>query len=127
MVTEALRAVPDRWTADPLPLAMPDRVRAVISRRLEHLGAPSRELAAVAAVIGREFTFALLRQAAGADEHEAAEAVEELVRRQVLQHVGDRFDFMHDRVREVVVRRVAAAAPRPASPGRRRGDRGAAR
>jgi tetratricopeptide (TPR) repeat protein len=56
----------------------------------------------VGAVIWRGFTFALLREAAGASEHDAAEAVEELVRRQVLQHVGDHFDFMHDRVREVV-------------------------
>jgi DNA-binding SARP family transcriptional activator len=102
VVAEAVRAVAERGTTDPLPLAVPDRVRAVISRRLEHVGAKGRELAAVGAVIGREFTFALLRQAAGVSEPEAAEAVEELVRRQVLQHLGDRFDFMHDRVREVV-------------------------
>jgi tetratricopeptide (TPR) repeat protein len=102
VVTEALRAVAERGTTEPLPMAVPDRVRAVISRRLEHLGTRSRELAAVAAVIGRAFTFTLLRHAGEASEPEAAEAVEELVRRQVLQYVGDHFDFMHDRVREVV-------------------------
>ena len=102
VVTEALRAVADRGTSDPLPLGVPDRVRVVISRRLARLGPRARELAVVAAVIGREFTFALLRQAAAVSEPEAAEAVEELVRRQVLQHIGDRFDFVHDRVREVV-------------------------
>jgi predicted ATPase len=100
-------------------------VRAVISRRIEHLGTPSRDLAAVAAVIGREFTFGLLRRAARAGEHAAAAAVEELVRRQVLHHVGDRFDFVHDRVREVVYGETLP--PRPAAPRRRRGDRGAAR
>jgi len=102
VVTEALRAVGEQATAEPLPLAVPDRVRAVISRRLEHLGPKSRELAAVGSVIGREFTFTFVRHAAGATEHDAAEAVEELVRRQVLQHVGDHFDFLHERVREVI-------------------------
>jgi DNA-binding SARP family transcriptional activator len=102
VVMEALRAVVEREGADLLPLTVPDRVRAVISRRLDHLGARSQELVAAAAVIGREFTFALLHHAAGQGEHEAAAAVEELVRRQVLQHVGNHFDFLHDRVREVV-------------------------
>ena len=102
VVTEALRAGAQQGTADPLPPAIPDRVRAVIARRLEQLDAGSRELAAVAAVIGREFTFGLLRHAAGVSGHAAAEAVEELVRRQVFHHVGDHFDFTHDRVREVV-------------------------
>jgi DNA-binding SARP family transcriptional activator len=102
VVAEAVQAVVERGTAEPFPLAVPDRVRAMISRRLEHVGMKSRELAAVGAVIGRAFTFALLRQAAGASEPEAAEAVEELVRRQILRNVGDHFDFMHDRVREVV-------------------------
>ena len=102
VVTEMLKAVEQHPESEAAPGAMPDRVRAMIARRLEHLDARSRELAAVAAVIGRAFTFGLLWRAAGAAEPDAAEAVEELVRRQVLHHVGDRFDFAHDRVREVV-------------------------
>ena len=102
VVSEVLRAVADRGTTDPLALGVPDRVCAMVTQRLARLGARPRELAVVAAVIGREFTFALLRQAAGTSEPEAAACVEELVRRQVLQHVGDRFDFVHERVREVV-------------------------
>jgi tetratricopeptide (TPR) repeat protein len=102
VVTEILGAVEQRGVSEPLPSALPDRVRAVIARRLEPLDARTREVAAVAAVIGRAFTFALLWRAAGTGEPAAAEAVEELVRRQVLHHVGDRFDFTHDRVREVV-------------------------
>ena len=102
VVAEVLRAAPERGLAEPLALVVPDRVRALISRRLDRLAAPTRELAAVSAAIGREFTFQLLRQAAGASEREVAEAVEELVRRQVLRHVGDHFDFLHERVREVV-------------------------
>ena len=55
----------------------------------------------MAAVIGREFEFPLLRRAAQIDEREAAEGVEELVRRGVLHGVGPRLDFAHDRIREV--------------------------
>jgi DNA-binding SARP family transcriptional activator/tetratricopeptide (TPR) repeat protein len=102
VVTEVLRAVAERSTAELLPLVVPDRVRTLISRRLERLGEQSRKLAAVGAVIGREFTFALLRHAAAVGEHEAAAAVEELVRHQVLRHAGDHFHFLHERVREVV-------------------------
>ena len=102
VVVEAVLAVAGRDTPDALSLIVPERVRGAIARRLEHLGALARELAAVGAVIGRAFTFTLLRQAAGASELEAAEAVEELVRRQVFQHMGDHFDFVHERVREVV-------------------------
>ena len=102
VVVEALLAAAGRETPESASLPVPERVRAAISRRLEHLGALARELTAVGAVIGQAFTFTLLRHAAGAGELEVAEAVEELVRRQVLQHVGDHFDFVHERVREVV-------------------------
>ena len=61
-----------------------------------------RQLAAVAAVIGREFEFALLRRASGCDEAAAADGVEELVRRGVLEGTDDQFDFTHDRIRTVV-------------------------
>ncbi len=42
----------------------------------------------------------------GHDEEETAREVEELTRRRVLQAVGDRLDFTHDRVREVAYGRI---------------------
>ena len=54
----------------------------------------------MAAVIGREFEFALLQKAAGYDEEQSAAAVEELVRRGVLHGRGARVDFTPDRIRE---------------------------
>jgi tetratricopeptide (TPR) repeat protein len=83
-------------------------VRQLIASRLERLSERGRLLATVAAVIGREFEFALLRQAAGLGDAEAAEGVEELVRRRVLHGVGERFDFTHDRIREVAHAEVLA-------------------
>ncbi len=90
-------------------LPVPQRVRHIIAGRLERLGGRSRQLAAVAAVIGREFDFALLASAAGLDAREVAQGVEELVGRRVLHAVGQRLDFTHDRIREVAHGRLLPA------------------
>jgi tetratricopeptide (TPR) repeat protein len=87
-------------------LPLPDRVRAMIASRLDRLSDPAHQLAAVAAVIGREFEFRLLHRASGLDEASAAEGVEELVRRHVLRGVGEQFDFTHDRIRAVAYDRL---------------------
>ena len=102
MVVETIRALEQgAGGAIPRPLPLPEKVRHVISRRLERLGHHARELTVVAAVIGRAVDFPVLQQAAGLGEADAAAAVEELVRRRVLHGVGERFDFTHDRIREV--------------------------
>jgi tetratricopeptide (TPR) repeat protein len=89
-------------------LALPLRVREIVTRRFDRLSEPARALIAVAAVIGREFDFAVLQRAAHLGEAEAAEGVEELVRRRVLHGVGERFDFAHDRLREVAYAELLA-------------------
>ncbi len=102
MAVETLRALDEGRMpegADRLPL--PRRVHDVIARRFERLSVRTRDLMAVAAVIGEEFDFGVLQGAAGQSEEEAAEGMEELVRRRLLHGVGDRFEFTHDRIREV--------------------------
>ncbi|MBI2560878.1 MAG: AAA family ATPase [candidate division NC10 bacterium] len=109
MIVETLRALREggeTLAAGHLP--MPQRVRRLISSRLERLGDRARQLAGVAAVIGREFEFGLLHRASGFDEGESAQAVEELVRRRVLDGLGERFDFVHDRIREVTYGQLLA-------------------
>ena len=83
-------------------VSVPTRVREMIAQRLDRLSEHARELVRVAAIIGREFEFLLLHRAAGLGEHEAAVAMEELVRRRIVHDVGDRFDFTHDCIRDVV-------------------------
>jgi DNA-binding SARP family transcriptional activator/pimeloyl-ACP methyl ester carboxylesterase len=97
MIVETMRGLQDGGEA----LALPQRVREVIGRRLERLAEGSRSLLRLAAVIGREFEFELVRRAAGLDEEAAARGVEELVRRRLLTARGDHLDFAHDRIREV--------------------------
>ena len=106
VVVEAMRSLqPGRDLPAAAP-SVPDRVQDVILRRLQRLSDRAQQLVAVAAVIGREFPFALLQRAAGLDEREAAEGVEELTRRQVLREIGEHFDFTHDRIRQAVYRHL---------------------
>jgi tetratricopeptide (TPR) repeat protein len=99
MVVETMRALQGGATSQESPL--PQRIREVISRRLERLGDVSQSLLGVASAIGREFEFQLLQRSSGLDEDATAEGVEELVRGRVLTAIGERLDFTHDRIREV--------------------------
>ena len=83
-------------------LPVPARIREIIHRLLAPLDALGQEALATAAVIGREFDFALLQAACACSPRELATTLEELVRKRILTGTGDAFHFTHDRVREVV-------------------------
>ncbi len=101
MIVETMRALPDEPAESGMRLSLPGRVRDLIAGRLSRLSDRVRQIVAVAAVAGRDFDFDLVQRAAGLGESEAADALEQLVRRQILCQVGDRFDFVHERLREV--------------------------
>ena len=78
------------------------RVHAVIAARLAALTAASYELAGLASVIGRPFSFELLAKATDWDEASVNQALDELWRRRIIESgVGAEYDFTHDRLREV--------------------------
>jgi tetratricopeptide (TPR) repeat protein len=107
---EAMRAAAQEALAPGLEaVPLPERVRDMIGRQLDRLDERKHELVALASVVGREFSFALLQQVAGCDEEEIARGVEELTRRRVLHSVGESLDFTHDRVREVAYGRILAS------------------
>lgn len=99
VAVEMMREIQERGL--PEGLALPERARDVISRRIERLGERSRSVLTVAAAIGREFDFELLRRVGELDDDATAQAVEELVRRRLLTGVGERLGFPHERTREV--------------------------
>jgi DNA-binding SARP family transcriptional activator len=101
VAVELMRAYQDGERLNAGQTVLPESVREVIRGRLVRLSPAARELLAAAAAIGTEFPFILVQGAAGLDEETAAEALEELVRRRVLEDVGERFDFVHDRIRDV--------------------------
>ncbi|HEU5022538.1 MAG TPA: AAA family ATPase, partial [Bryobacteraceae bacterium] len=78
------------------------RVHAVIASRLEQLSPASRELAGLASVVGRPFSFELLEKAIDWDDANVSSALDELWRRRMVESRGlSEYDFTHDRVREV--------------------------
>lgn len=78
------------------------RVHAVIASRLNQLTAPSYELAGLASVVGRPFSFELLEKATDWDEASVSQALEELWLRRIIESRGaTEYDFTHDRLREV--------------------------
>jgi predicted ATPase len=80
---------------------------------LAQLSAPARELAGIAATIGRSFTFELLVRASQRSEESLVPVLDELWERQVIQHRGgDSYDFSHDKLREVAYAEVGPARQR---------------
>ena len=66
------------------------------------MSASARQLARIAAVIGRDFTFDLLTDACDQPERELVVGLDELWRRRIIREQGvDAYDFSHDRIREV--------------------------
>lgn len=103
VIVESVRGALDSAvgrTLSDLP-ALPEKVRELILGRFERLGEAGKHVLATAAVIGREFEFRLLHDAAEVEEAEAADTVEGLVRMRILHSVGERFDFTHDRLRQI--------------------------
>jgi DNA-binding SARP family transcriptional activator len=102
VVVECMRAVAGKDVDVSDRLRLPSSVRAMIASRLRLLSPPAAAVAAVAAIVGRESHFGLLRHAAELSAADAATAVEELVRRRILEAHGQGFRFVHERVRECV-------------------------
>jgi DNA-binding SARP family transcriptional activator len=81
-VVEAVRA---GWTAGQ---RLSPRVQAVIETRLAQLSAPARDLVALAATIGREFSVDVLAAAGDTDEDMLVRSLDELWRRRIVRERG---------------------------------------
>jgi serine/threonine protein kinase len=82
-------------------LPLPGSLHDLVCRRLDGLGAEARRLLEVAAVLGRELDSDMLVAAAGLEELQELEALEELRARHVLEDAGSgRLRFVHDKLRE---------------------------
>lgn len=88
---------------------VPPRVRSVLEARLARLSPAARELAGLAAVIGREFTYDVLRACSALSPDSLIPALDELWRRRIIrEHGRGAYDFSHDKIREVA---YAASGP----------------
>jgi DNA-binding SARP family transcriptional activator len=89
------------------------RVQSVVAARLARLSPEARAAAEVAAAIGRDFRFDLLAQASDLEEQVLVLALDELWRRHIVRVQADeRWDFTHDRIREVAYSGMGPARAR---------------
>jgi len=111
-----LRLEGDVWRCDEQRLAvekalpLPRSVGELIEARMGRLSERARQALDIAAVAGHEFDFEVLQLAWGKDEEEVLEAIEELLRRQLIGEgtgaAGREYEFNHHLIREVAYRRL---------------------
>jgi tetratricopeptide (TPR) repeat protein len=95
-IVEAMRGRADAG-GSPLP---DGDLTAMLRKRLEQASAAAREVAGLAAAVGRDFTLDLLTEASDLDAGTVVGAVDELWRRRIMREYRDGYDFSHDLLRE---------------------------
>jgi len=82
---------------------MPPKVQAVIESRLNSLAPSTREIAVVAAAVGRGFDFELLLRSGNLAESDLLVSLDELWGRRLIKDEGEiGYNFSHDKFREVL-------------------------
>lgn len=83
---------------------LPGGLREVLKARVAEVGEVAGQVLEAAAVIGRSFEYATLRETSGRSEQEVIEALDELAWRGLVRSLPGQasFDFVHARLRETV-------------------------
>jgi tetratricopeptide (TPR) repeat protein/transcriptional regulator with XRE-family HTH domain len=89
---------------------LPEAWRASVRERINRLPREIRATLEIAAVLGRRFDFELLMAVVQEPQPALLDAIERLVRRQLLHEEpgGGVYDFSHDKVREVVYKDIGS-------------------
>ena len=74
---------------------LPTTIGDLILQRVARTDPQTRQLLRIAAVVGRRFSYALLREVAGADSMAIDDALREAVRQQLMVATGDHYSFRH--------------------------------
>ena len=90
-------------------LPLPAKVQALIQSRLDKLPDDDRLALAMAAAIGREFTFETLEKVSGIDSVVLLDALDEWLARGLVRETRDGYDFTHDKVSQVAYEQLARA------------------
>ena len=110
-------------------LGVPDGVKQVIGRRVEHLPEAAGRALSAAAVIGREFDLDLLIEITGDDEDDLLDSLDEAVAARVVEETSmqGRYSFTHALTREALHDALERDAPGAPPPSGRARDRASAR
>lgn len=82
---------------------------AVLSRRLEQASPVAREVAGLAAAVGRDFRLDLLTEASDRTADEVVRAIDELWRLRIVRELPHGYDFSHDLLREAAYSQASPA------------------
>ena len=96
-----------------IDLPIPQRVREVIGRRLDHLSADCHCVLATAAVIGREFCLAVLKRVSDLSYERVLDVLEEAVAARVIMEVPGTagvYSFSHALIRETLYRELTLSS-----------------
>jgi serine/threonine protein kinase len=90
-------------------LPLPSSLRDLIEQRLRSISIAGQHLALTAAVLGREAETDVVREVSALSEDAVLTAIDELLRRQVLEQAGKgHLRFAHDKLREVLYERATS-------------------
>jgi DNA-binding SARP family transcriptional activator/predicted ATPase len=107
-IVETVRAgLLDKLTEHQGTPHLPDSVQAVISTRLAQLPHGTRQIAQLAAIVGRLFTVDVLIAASELGDLAVVERLDELWRRKVVREQANGYDFSHDKLREVIYQEIS--------------------
>ncbi len=102
----------DAHTVDYAELPLSPKLHRVIAERLARLSPAARGVLNVAAVLGSEFGFSLLAQAAGVKSTALMGIIEGLLRKGLLVEAERGYRFSHDKVRQVAYAELSAGERR---------------
>ncbi|MHC3368401.1 ATP-binding protein [Rhodococcus aetherivorans] len=98
-IIEAMHSGPD--------LAPAGSLADVLHDRIEQVSPAARDVAGLAAAVGRNFTLDLLTEASDLDADAVVRAVDELWQRRILRQFRDGYDFSHDLLRDAAYARIS--------------------
>jgi DNA-binding SARP family transcriptional activator/tetratricopeptide (TPR) repeat protein len=81
----------------------------ILPKRIQQLSPAGREVAGLAAALGRDFSIPLLAEASDLDVETVVVAIDELWWRRIIRQIGDRYDFSHDLLRSTAYDAVTPA------------------
>jgi tetratricopeptide (TPR) repeat protein len=97
-------------------IRIPDTVKAVVTQRLQRLDEACQRTLSLAAVVGREFDFQVLREITGLEEDQLVNHLDECLRNGLIQErrvpTGEIYAFTDNQVRDVLYEGVSTVRRR---------------
>jgi DNA-binding SARP family transcriptional activator len=104
-----LAPVAGRWRLQEGPTPVPGRLAELVAARLERLAPAARQVLQLAAVVGHEAPYVVLRAATELSEGELLDALEECLSRRIVEETAEGYRFGHPLQRAALYARLQRA------------------